>query len=105
MKMEFVRKFGHLIQLGTYLIMEILQERQKQRPCFTAIGKVRNDFAKFTLRIMRRKETKPILYMEELIMENKTTINEMATNRYVITSDGIRMTYEEYLDMVRSNRD
>ena len=38
-------------------------------------------------------------------MENKITINEMATNRYVITSDGIRMTYEEYLDMVRSNRD
>ena len=105
MKMEFVRKFGHLIQLGTYLIMEILQERQKQRLRFTAIEKVWNDFAKFTLRIMRRKETKPILYMEELIMENKTTINEMATNRYVITSDGIRMTYEEYLDMVRSNRD
>lgn len=38
-------------------------------------------------------------------MENKTTINEMATNRYVITSDGIRMTYDEYLDMVRSDRD
>ena len=38
-------------------------------------------------------------------MENKRTISEMATNRYVITSDGIRMSYQEYLDMVRSNRD
>lgn len=37
-------------------------------------------------------------------MENKRTINEMTTNRYVITSDGIRMSYDEYLDMVRSNR-
>ena len=25
--------------------------------------------------------------------------------RYVVTSDGIRMSYEEYLDMIRAERD
>ena len=38
-------------------------------------------------------------------MENKTTVNEMAANRRVVTSDGIVMSYAEYLEMVRSNRD
>ena len=38
-------------------------------------------------------------------MENKKTTNGVANNRVVITSDGIRMPYEEWLDMVRSNRD
>ena len=37
-------------------------------------------------------------------MEIKTT-NGTTRERYVITKDGIRMSYEEYLDMVRSERD
>ena len=32
---------------------------------------------------------------------NEKTINE----RYVITRDGLRMPYEEYIDMIRSERD
>lgn len=32
--------------------------------------------------------------------ETKTVVNE----RYVITSDGIRMSYKEYMDMIRSER-
>lgn len=40
-------------------------------------------------------------------MENNTNVEKttVARKRYVITSDGIRMTYEEYIDMVRNNRD
>ncbi len=37
-------------------------------------------------------------------MEIKTT-KEITRERYVITKDGIRMSYEEYLDMIRSERD
>ena len=37
-------------------------------------------------------------------MENKTTVNEMAANRRVITRDGVVMPYAEYLEMVRSER-
>ena len=35
-------------------------------------------------------------------MENKTTIKVETTKRYVITKDGIRMSYDEYLDMIKS---
>ena len=41
-------------------------------------------------------------------MESKNTVKEettVAKNWYVITKDGIRMSYEEYMDMVRSERD
>lgn len=41
-------------------------------------------------------------------MENKTTVNEqvaVAKTRYVVNRDGVRMSYEEWLDMVRSERD
>ena len=37
-------------------------------------------------------------------MENKTTVNEMAANRRVVTRDGVVMSYAEYLEMVRSKR-
>lgn len=39
-------------------------------------------------------------------MENNTTMEKttVARNRYVITKDGIRMTYEEYIDMIESER-
>ena len=37
-------------------------------------------------------------------MENKTTVNEMAANRQVVTRDGVVMSYAEYLEMVRSER-
>ena len=36
-------------------------------------------------------------------METKTT-KVVTRERYVITKDGIRMTYEEYLDMIESER-
>ncbi len=36
-------------------------------------------------------------------MENKNTAKR--ETRYVLTKDGIKMTYEEWLDMVRSERD
>lgn len=32
------------------------------------------------------------------------TIKEMTNERYVITKDGIRMSYEEYRDMIESER-
>lgn len=35
-------------------------------------------------------------------MENKNTAKR--ETRYVFTNDGIKMTYEEWLDMVRSER-
>ena len=40
-------------------------------------------------------------------MENKTNVEKttVVRKRYVITSDGMRMSYEEYIDMVRNNRD
>lgn len=40
-------------------------------------------------------------------MESNTNVEKttVTRKRYVITSDGIRMTYEEYIDMVRNNRD
>ena len=37
-------------------------------------------------------------------METKNTVNELTRERFVITKDGIRMSYDEYLDMVRSER-
>ena len=37
-------------------------------------------------------------------MESKTTVNEMAANRRVVTRDGVVMSYAEYLEMVRSER-
>ena len=40
-------------------------------------------------------------------MESKTNVEKttVVRKRYVITSDGMRMSYEEYIDMVRNNRD
>lgn len=32
-------------------------------------------------------------------------IKKVEDTRYVITKDGIRMSYEEYIDMIRSERD
>lgn len=40
-------------------------------------------------------------------MENKITVKENATvkkDRMVVSKDGVKMTYEEWLDMVRSER-
>lgn len=37
-------------------------------------------------------------------METKNAVNKLTRERFVITKDGIRMPYEEYLDMVRSER-
>lgn len=40
-------------------------------------------------------------------MENKTNVAKTTAvrKRYVITSDGMRMSYEEYIDMIKSERD
>ncbi len=35
-------------------------------------------------------------------MQTKNTVK--SETRYVITKDGIRMSYEEYMDMIRSER-
>lgn len=35
--------------------------------------------------------------------ETKTTVE--TETRWVITKDGIRMTYEEYIDMIKSEQD
>lgn len=42
-------------------------------------------------------------------METNTTVNttvntNVANNRYVITKDGIRMKYSEWIEMIRSER-
>lgn len=37
-------------------------------------------------------------------METKTTAEVVTRERYVITSDGIRMTYKEWRDMIESER-
>ena len=37
-------------------------------------------------------------------MEPKTTVNEIVKNEYVITKDGLRVSYEEYLDMIKSEQ-
>lgn len=37
-------------------------------------------------------------------METKTTVNEIVKNEYVITKDGLRVSYEEYLDMIKSEQ-
>ena len=34
----------------------------------------------------------------------QTTNNVKVDTRYVITKDGIRMRYDEYMDMIRSER-
>ena len=34
----------------------------------------------------------------------KTTNNVKTETRWVITKDGIRMTYEEYMEMIRSEK-
>ena len=41
--------------------------------------------------------------MEELIMT--TTNTNVRTNSYVITKDGLRVSYEEYIEMVMAERD
>lgn len=40
-------------------------------------------------------------------MENKTNVAKttVVRKRYVITSDGMRMSYEEYIDIIKSERD
>ena len=45
-------------------------------------------------------------YMEVFIMENKTNVEKttVVRKRYVITSDGMRMSYEEYIDMINSEK-
>ena len=40
--------------------------------------------------------------MEELIMTNTTT--DVTTKSYVITKDGLRVSYEEYIEMVKAER-
>ena len=39
-------------------------------------------------------------------MENKTNVEKttVVRKRYVITSDGMRMSYEEYIDMINSEK-
>lgn len=39
-------------------------------------------------------------------MENKTDVAKttVVRKRYVITSNGMRMSYEEYIDMIKSER-
>lgn len=37
-------------------------------------------------------------------METKTTIKVTTSERYVISRDGIRMTYKEWRDMIESER-
>lgn len=37
-------------------------------------------------------------------METKTTVNEISKNEYVITKDGLRVSYEEYIDMIKSEQ-
>lgn len=37
-------------------------------------------------------------------METKTTMKNETTEKYVITKDGIRMTYGEYIEMIKSER-
>ena len=39
-------------------------------------------------------------------MENKTNVAKttVVRNRYVVTSDGMRMSYEEYIDMINSEK-
>ena len=66
-------------------------------------------FAKFTLSIMRRMRDEIKInsyYMEVFIMENKTNVAKttVVRKRYVITSDGMRMSYEEYIDMINSEK-
>lgn len=39
-----------------------------------------------------------------IIMQNIKEYVKVET-RYVITKDGIRMTYEEYIEMIKSERD
>ena len=34
----------------------------------------------------------------------KTNITTKVETRYVVTKDGIRMSYQEYLDMIESER-
>lgn len=34
----------------------------------------------------------------------QTTNNVKVDTRYVVTKDGIRMRYDEYMDMIRSER-
>ena len=41
-------------------------------------------------------------FMEELIMTNTTT--NVTTKSYVITKDGLRVSYEEYIEMVKAER-
>ena len=52
----------------------------------------------------RQKPKTKIKFMEVTIMTNNA-IKEMNKERYVITKDGIRMSYKEYMDMIKAERD
>ena len=68
-------------------------------------------FALKTASIMRKEHNLRIesfIHMEEITMEIKINVNAMAKQetkketRWVTSSDGVRMTYEEWLEMRRS---
>ena len=64
------------------------------------------EFAKFTDTIMRERRIITIKlkqFLGGIIMINNTT-NVRTEECYVITKDGLRVSYEEYLELVRSER-
>ena len=63
-------------------------------------------FAKFTLPFMRERRIiliKLKQFLGGIVMTNNTT-NVRTEDCYVITKDGLRVSYEEYLELVRSER-
>lgn len=63
-------------------------------------------FAKFTLPFMRERRIiliKLKQFLGGIVMTNNTT-NVRTEECYVITKDGLRVSYEEYLELVRSER-
>lgn len=63
-------------------------------------------FAKFTDTIMRERRIITIKlkqFLGGIVMTNNTT-NVRTEDYYVITKDGLRVSYEEYLELVRSER-
>ena len=62
--------------------------------------------AKFTDTIMRERRIITIKlkqFLGGIVMTNNTT-NVRTEDYYVITKDGLRVSYEEYLELVRSER-
>ena len=63
-------------------------------------------FAKFTDTIMRERRIITIKlkqFLGGIVMTNNTT-SVRTEECYVITKDGLRVSYEEYLELVRSER-